>query len=288
MVSRFSSITLLLLLGLGSIPVLGQEQGQMARSISVRDSARHASFSRLLDRYVDAQGRVDYARLKRRADSVLVPYLQQIATTNPSRLSREARLAFWINAYNAYTLKLIVDHYPVQNIWAITPGPPTPTKEKSPFALDVGMVADTIRTLDEIEHEIIRVRFDEPRIHFALVCAAASCPRLRREAYTGSRLDAQLDDQARTFLHDETKNCIPAGDDRIALSRILKWYGSDFGPSTDALQRALAPYFEGRVRDRLARAGYQVDFLPYDWSLNDQDGSDNETPASSSDCDRGD
>ena len=273
---------LLFSLVLGSAPVLAQERGRTARTTLVRDSARHAQFSRLLSRYVDEQGRVDYAQLKRQADSALAPYLQQLAVTNPARLSRDARLAFWINAYNAYALKLIVDHYPVSTIWATTPGPAKPTKEKSPFEMEIGTVADTTRTLDEIEHRIIRKRFDEPRIHFALVCAAASCPRLRREAYTGPRLDAQLDDQARTFLHDEQKNRIPGGDDRIALSRILKWYGQDFGPSTDDLQQFLARYFEGPVRDRLSRADYTVDFRPYDWSLNDQ-GEMKEGATSSSD-----
>lgn len=97
-----------------------------------------------------------------------------------SRRGRDERLALWINACNAFTLKLIVDHYRVENIWAITPGPPEP-KDDSPFELDVGRVAGTVRTLDENEYEIIRERFDEPRIHFALVCAAKSCPRLRTE-----------------------------------------------------------------------------------------------------------
>jgi hypothetical protein len=134
----------------------------------------------------------------------------------------------------------------------------------------VATVADTARTLDEIEHDIIRERFDEPRIHFALVCAAKGCPPLRREAYTAPRLDAQLDDQARTFLHNKQKNRIPAGDGRTALSRILKWYGEDFGPTTDALQQQIATYFEGAVRKRLQAAAYEVTFLSYDWSLNEQ------------------
>ncbi len=268
---RYGSV-LLLICVLLMIPSAssGQEQARVARTTVMQDTARHASLSRLLARYVDSQGHVDYARLKQQADSVLVPYLQWLGTTDPSDWSRDARLAFWINAYNAYALKLIVDHYPVQNIWAITPGPATPSKKQSPFTLDVGLVADTVRTLDEIEHEIIRVRFDEPRIHFAVVCAALSCPRLRPEAYTGPRLDAQLDDQARTFLHDTQKNRIPAGSDRIVLSRILKWYGGDFGPSPAAVQRALARYFDGAVRERLARAAYTVEYLPYDWALNDQ------------------
>jgi hypothetical protein len=259
----------LVLGGVGG-PLVSEVRGQGRATTTVdASSERHAAFETVLRRFVAPTGAVDYAALKAHVDSLLTPYLRQLATSRPSTLTRDARLAFWINAYNAYTLKLVVDHYPVRNIWGITPGPAEP-KENSPFELEVGPVADTVRTLDEIEHEIIRQRFDEPRIHFALVCAASSCPPLRREPYTGARLDAQLDDQARTFLHDRTKNQIPAGEDQIALSRILKWYGGDFGPTTDALQRAAAPYFDGRVRRRLADADYAVTYLPYDWTLNDQ------------------
>jgi hypothetical protein len=243
------------------------EAPRRATTTAVQTSVDHGRFTRVLRRFVADDGTVDYAGLQAAADTTLVPYLRQLAAVDPGRLSRDARLALWINAYNALTLKLIVDHYPVQNIWAITPGPPEP-KDESPFRLAVGAVADTARTLDEIEHEIIRERFDEPRIHFALVCAAKSCPRLRREAYTGPRLDAQLDAQARRFLHHPQKNHIPAGDGAIALSRILKWYGSDFGPTPAALQRALAPYFEGSVRDSLARGAYTIRYRPYDWTLN--------------------
>ena len=243
-------------------------QGRATTTI-VRDTVNHAPFTRVLQRFVDADGDVDYAALRARADSVLRPYLRRLATTELDALGRDARLAFWINAYNAYTLKLIVDHYPVENIWAVTPGPAEPKDDNSPFDLEVGRVADTVRTLNDIEHRIIRPRFDEPRIHFALVCAAESCPLLRRKAYTGARLDAQLEDQTRTFFHGD-QNRIPAGGDRIALSRILKWYGEDFGDSTADLQRFIAPYFEGEVARRLAAADYEVTFRPYDWALNDR------------------
>jgi len=229
-------------------------------------TSRHAQFTHLLEQVVDPQGDVDYASLQARADSVLAPYLQRLAASRPSSLHRDARLALWINAYNAYTLKLIVDHYPVTSIRDID----GPADGGTPFQRPVGPVADTVRTLDEIEHEIIRRRFDAPRIHFALVCAAKSCPRLRREAYTGPRLDDQLDEQARRFLRADRKNRVPAGDGHIALSKILKWYGSDFGPTTAAVQRALAPHFKGSVRDSLAQGAYEVRFLPYDWTLNDQ------------------
>ena len=231
----------------------------------------HSAFDRVLNPYVDAQGRVDYARLQPDADSVLTPYLQQLAETDPSNLSRDEQLAFWINAYNAYTIKLILDHYPVESINDIKPGAgPQIPKVNSPFKLDVGEVAGEVRTLDEIEHGIIREDFDEPRIHFALVCAAVSCPRLRREAYEGTRLDAQLDAQARTFLHDDSKNVVPAGEGAIKLSRIFKWFDEDFGGSRASIQRFIAPYFEGPVRSRLESAAYDVDFRDYDWSLNDQ------------------
>lgn len=270
MLARLLSVTLLaFVVTMAASPVKAQDQ---PLSLAEPDSARHAALDRLLARFVNDEGRVDYAGLKQHTDSVLVPYLKQLAATDPANLpSREARLAFWINAYNAYALQQVADHYPVENIWGTTPGPSKPSKDESPFKQKIAEVADTTRSLDEIEHQIIRVRFDEPRIHYAVNCAAASCPPLRQEAYAGPRLNAQLDDQARAFLHDDTKNRVPAGEDRIVLSRILKWFQEDFGPSTDALQRATAPYFEAPVRERLKQADYEVDFLPYDWSLNDQD-----------------
>lgn len=250
-----------------------QDTTEGQNTTSGRDVVDHSTFDRVLRRYVDQDGNVAYGELQAEGESALDAYLETLGDVSLAPLDRTARLALWINAYNAYTLKLIVDHYPIPNIWAVTPGPPEP-KENSPFALDVGPVADTVRSLDEIEHEIIRKRFDEPRIHFALVCAALSCPRLRREAYTGPRLDAQLDEQARTFLHDNSKNRIPASTGEIELSRILKWYGEDFGESTDELQHVLAPYFDGGVQDRLAAAAYDVTYRSYDWTLNDQDPSE--------------
>jgi len=231
----------------------------------------HSAYTDLLQAYVDDAGMVDYAALKANQDEALAPYLRQLAETDPSNLDEPERLAFWINAYNALTLKLIVDHYPVETIRSITPaGGLTVPRLNDPWHVKVGEVGGEIRTLDEIEHDIIRTRFDEPRIHFALVCAAVSCPRLRREAFVGDRLDAQLDDQARLFLHAESKNAIPAPNETIRLSRIFKWFGGDFGENTDALQRYLAPYFDGGVRQKLRDAAYDVDYLDYDWALNAQ------------------
>lgn len=232
----------------------------------IRKSMDHSKWTVVLKRFVDSRGDVAYDSLHAQADSLLTPYLHELAAAQLSTLDRDSRLALWINAYNALTLKLVLQHYPVTSIQDID----GPDPNKTPFQRPVGEVADTVRTLDEIEHEIIRERFDEPRIHFALVCAAKSCPRLRREAYRGPTLDEQLRLQSVRFLHDKRRNRIPAEPGTIKLSSIFKWYGEDFGPDEDALQRFLAQFFEGTVRTSLREARYKVRYLPYDWTLNDQ------------------
>lgn len=235
----------------------------------------HSAFDALLSEYVDARGLVDYERLKENEATALTPYLHQLAQTDPSNLGPDAELAFWINAYNALAIKLIVDNYPVKGIRGTVPVF-APGTGSSPFSIPVGIVGGQKRTLDDIEHGIIRPRFvgtddyDEPRVHFALVCAAMSCPRLRQEAYTGSRLQAQLADQARTFLHDRAKNEIPAGEGAIRVSKIFKWFGGDFGGSAQAKQAFMADYFEGETRRKLQHGAYDVSYRSYDWTLNDQ------------------
>jgi hypothetical protein len=243
----------------------------------------HSAYETLLADYVDERGMVDYAALKQHQSAALRPYLRRLARTDPANLDADERLAFWINAYNALAIKLIADNYPVESIRDIKPsGLPFIPKVNSPFKLDVGVVGGQTRTLDEIEHDVIRAHFvgtaeyDEPRIHVALVCAAMSCPELRQEAYTGVRLGEQLADQSRIFLQTESKNRIPAGPDRVRLSKIFDWYGSDFIDEDESKQEAVmafaADYFERDVADKLRRGAYDVDYLDYDWSLNEQAG----------------
>ncbi len=231
----------------------------------------HSAFTRVLARYVNARGLVDYAGLKR--DHALDAYLAQLAAANPSQLSQEGQIAFWLNAYNAGALKLVVDRYPVSTVLRITPnrlGIPIPGTGQMPFKIRFHRVAGRLYTLDEIEHSILRERFQEPRIHSALVCAAMSCPPLRQEAYVAERLSAQLDDQMRTWLHDTTKNRIPDGNDRVSLSQIFDWFKADFGGSDAAVQRYIARYFDGAVQTKLQAAGYRVGHLHYNWDLNKQ------------------
>ena len=252
---------------------INAEPIQVQGDVTAPEAFDHSAFTDVLQEYVDEEGMVDYARLKASGD--LDAYLQQLAQTDPSSLDESEELAFWINAYNAQTIKLILDNYPVETIRRITPVSVPGTSVNipgvnDPFDLEFATIGGETYSLNDVEHGIIREEFSEPRIHFALVCAAMSCPKLRREAYTGAELDAQLEDQTTTFLHSEAKNQIPADDETIRLSKIFDWFGGDFGSSKAERQTFLAPYFEGDVRQKLESGDYAIKFVDYDWTLNDQ------------------
>lgn len=230
-----------------------------------------AGLDELLATYVDDAGMVDYPGLVR--DRPLGAVLEALQSTDPGRLSRSDQMAFWINAYNAGTLKLVVDHYPVGSIKQITPVR-LPGRSlyvprlNSPWMYPVLHVGGRDLSLHHIEHRILRRAFRDPRLHFALVCAARSCPNLRREAYRGAALDDQLTDQGRQFLGDVRKNY--ADCDTLYLSAIFLWFRRDFTRSTGGLQPFLAPYTDGAIRNRLEQGNATLRYLPYDWSLNDQ------------------
>ena len=238
-----------------------------AEPVTAPDTFDHGAFTAVLQDVVDERGLVDYEALVADPEP-LNDYLRRLAATDPSNLPDDDRLAFWLNTYNAYALKLIVDNYPVESIRDVVGGAFVPLVN-TPFKVEFVTVGGEVMTLDGVEHGTIREEFDEPRIHFALVCAALSCPPLRAEAYVGDRLDAQLDEQARRFLNNPAKNRIPADEDTIELSKIFSWFKGDFGGNDTALQAYLAPYFDGDVRTKLEQGAYDVDFLSYDWSLND-------------------
>lgn len=233
----------------------------------------HSTFDALLGTYVDDDGLVDYEGLKQ--SDALTPYLEALAVTDPSELSEQGQIAFWINAYNALTLKLIVDNYPTESILRLSPRGIKGLdflipKVNTPFQVEVGYVGGEKQTPDHIEHGILRANYDEPRIHFALVCAAMSCPPLRNEAYTGARLDEQLDDQGRTFLHDRSKNAIPLDDSTIQISKIFDWFKGDFAEDDAGLQQYLAHHFDGDLKAQLAQGAFKIKHMNYDWTLNDQ------------------
>jgi hypothetical protein len=179
---------------------------------------------------------------------------------DPGRWSREERLAYWINAYNAFTVKLIIDHYPVASIQDLHPTihvPGVNTVWHKKF-FSIGGVATS---LDEIEHSILRKKFDEPRIHFAINCASFSCPPLRAEAYTADKLDHQLDEMARRFINDPARNRLSA--DNPQVSKIFSWFSGDF-----TRQGTLVEYLNTYATEKI-RADADIEYMDYDWSLND-------------------
>jgi hypothetical protein len=227
----------------------------------------HSAFDALLRAHV-AGGAVDYDAFQ--GNTAFAAYLEALARADPAALPRAERLAFWINAYNAYTIQLVNSHGERQSIRNI--GKTLGVKLKSPWKEEMVRVGGKTYSLDDVEHQVIRPQFREPRIHFALVCAARGCPPLRPEAYTGARLEAQLDDQARLFLTaSPDKNRVDVASRTVYLSPILEWYADDFGGTKQAVGRYLARFFskpKGPAQELLESGDFELKYTDYDWSLN--------------------
>lgn len=245
------------------------------------------AYRRLLSERVDDRGLVDYRGLRAdRADlDAFTAALARLDRGAYERWSDRDKIAFWINAYNALTLRAIADHYPIRASVLRSLVYPKNSIRQIPGVWDelTFEVVGRRLTLDEIEHRILRKEFREPRIHMALVCAAMGCPPLRREPYTGEALDRQLEDQTRRFLAEPAKFRMDESSRTLHLSPIFQWFGGDFlaayGPGpvrsgrTDA-ERAVLSFIAARLPAGLARKVEQgrwtVSYLDYDWSLNEQ------------------
>jgi len=239
-----------------------------AQRVSV-DRIDHSPWDALLNKCVDSAGMVDYSAWKSSAadQQALDQYLANLSSASiGGESSREARLAFWINAYNAVTIKGILQEYPTSSIRNHTP---------KVFGYNIWddlqlIVGGKQYSLNQMEHDILR-KMGEPRIHFAIVCAAIGCPRLRKEAYTAERLDEQLSDDAQRFFADETKFRYDAEQRTMAVSSILQWFAEDFGATQAEQLRWIAPHLPDEASQRLAQSGsVRVSYLDYDWRLNDQ------------------
>ncbi|MBI5594668.1 MAG: DUF547 domain-containing protein [Elusimicrobia bacterium] len=245
-----------------------------------------ARYDSLLKEHV-SKGRVDYAALKK-APGGLDAVLAELAGAAPEEYGawkEPDRIAFWLNAYNAQTLKAIVDNYPIEARGLAALRFPKNSIRQIPGVWDKRgfVVMGRTMTLDGIEHSVLRKEFKEPRAHMALVCASIGCPPLRAEAYRGDRLEAQLEDQARTFLSDKAKFRIDQAAARVGLSPIFKWFGGDFvgrwggapaygtrTPEQSAVLRFISERVGPQQREFLAAGVFTVEFLDYDWSLNEK------------------
>jgi hypothetical protein len=231
----------------------------------------HAPFDRLLHRYV-VDGMVDYDGFQR--DTAFGTYLASLAAFDPASLPRADQLAFWIDAYNAYTIELIIRHGERQSIRNIDKSLGF-VKAYGPWNEKLARVGGTNYGLNQIEQDIIRKGFHEPRVHFALVCAAMGCPPLRSEAYVGSRLNDQLQDQGHRFLLDSpTKNRVDVATKTVYVSPIFvsfRDYIKDFGGSKRAVGAFIATWYpDGPAKALLESGDYTMVETNYDWTLNSQ------------------
>jgi hypothetical protein len=231
----------------------------------------HALFTEILSEYVN-DGRVGYGSLCE--DDRLEKYIGQLAATDPDTIDDDnARLAFWINAYNAYTLKVICDNYPVESINDLHFGGLIigTVVNKTIWDKKFVVIGGEKMSLNHLEHKIVRPEFQDARAHFALVCASISCPALRPEAYDGDRLDAQLDDQAKSFFAESEKNNFDRDRKVAYLSKILDWYGDDFGESDEEILLAISSFLPADLAaDIRANPGaWDIKHTKYDWGLNE-------------------
>ena len=239
------------------------------RQVSM-DQVDHAAWSRLLQQYVNDRGEVNYLEWQQsdHGRNLLDSYLDLLShASRTKKAAKESQIAFWVNAYNALTIRGILREYPTTSIRNHTPKL-IGFNIWHDLLLNVG---GTPISLDSIEHNVLR-KLGEPRIHFAIVCASRSCPKLRNQAYTAEDLDQQLNSNAKEFFANRDNFRHDAQRQRFQLSAILNWFSTDFGADLNAQLKTIAPFLPTHAAQVAAiNDTVTVSYLPYDWSLNDQD-----------------
>lgn len=210
----------------------------------------HELWNVLLQKHVSENGNVDYNGLKNNY-SELKTYLDLLSSAIPNESqSRDYKLAYWINTYNALTVDLIIKNYPLESIKDI----------KNPWEQRLWKLGNKNYNLEEIEHEILR-KMSEPRIHFAIVCASASCPKLLNEAFVPEKLDQQLTLVTKGFLADTKRNIIKPN--KLEISKIFKWFDDDFKQNGSLID------FLNTYSDTKISSDAKINYLDYSWELND-------------------
>lgn len=221
----------------------------------------HDIWTQLLVEFVK-DGQVNYQGFKTK-ENLLDEYLHFLDSSDPSSMSRQDQLAFYINGYNAYTVKLILKNFKKDT-------PPSSIKKigglfSGPWSIRFAGLGGKKYTLDNIEHDILRPTFKEPRIHFAVNCASKGCPPLLAEAYVGEKLEEQLSEVTKAFLSDETRNYLTGN--TLYVSKIFSWFKEDF---KGGIVSFFMKHGDDKLTQRLNQAGVntKVEYLPYDWELN--------------------
>ena len=232
------------------IPNNGDEES----NISVAKESEKISYHTwdvLLKKYVDNQGNVDYKEFKK-DETLLDAYLAFLDDNKPTKkTTKNEKLAYYINLYNAATVKLILQNYPLKSIKDI----------KKPWDKKWVKVGGELLSLGDIEHKILR-KMEEPRIHFAINCASFSCPKLSNSMFTANNMEAQLEEAAKNFINDTKRNKLS---EKIALSKIFKWFKKDFVNSNTTVLEYVSKYTLADIN-----TGEKVMYLNYDWNLNEK------------------
>ena len=230
----------------------------LTETVTAAQGVDHSLYAGLLKKYVK-EGVVNYQGLKNE-ESVLDKYLKVLQQVDSKKLSHSEQFTFYINAYNSWTIKLILSEYPgVKSIKELG------SLFKSPWKKKICRIDGKVVSLDDIEHGILRPRFKDPRVHFAVNCASKSCPPLRSEPYYGSNMDLQLDEMTKGFINDNGYNRLDG--DTLYVSSIFKWFAKDF--NEDIIGFFFKYGNENLKRQLEARKGrIKVKYLDYDWSLN--------------------
>ncbi|WDP93231.1 MAG: DUF547 domain-containing protein [Desulfobacter sp.] len=240
------------------VTALGLALGLATASPGLSAGVDNRIYAQLLKAHVK-KGRVDYGGFKRE-EALFDQYLKILSDTDPKALTRNHRFAFYINAYNAFTIKLILSEYPEVNSIKELGG-----FFSSPWSKKFISLGGWKVSLDYIEHEVLRPEFKDPRVHFAINCAARSCPPLLNRPYQGERLERQLEEQTRAFINNKRSSFVKEG--TLFISKIFDWFEEDF---SDNPLLFIRQYAGERLRAELDGAGPEPDitYLYYDWSLN--------------------
>jgi len=230
----------------------------------------HTTWSAVLKLYRTVDARVRYAELKNAAAgrhdhpfNVYIAEIQQVPKRTFETWTRDEQKAFLLNAYNALTVRLILDHYPTKSIRDIG------GIFQKPWSIEFfSLLGGAAKSLDVIEHELLRPVYRDYRVHSAVNCASVSCPELRGEAYVGSRLNEQLDDQMRRWLADTTRNQFDGVAGKFKISKIFDWYQRDFDSWGGGVKKVLATFAPAGSRSTIQKGG-DIQYLDYDWNLNE-------------------
>ena len=225
----------------------------------------HSIFDQVLKTYVNNQGLVDYNGIA--GDQSFKIYMETLKSAQPDAMSRDGQLAFWINAYNAVTIAKVIEWRPKKSVReTFVPGVWTGTKF---FTTREHTVAGKDLSQDDIENEILRKQFKDPRIHFAIICASSGCPLLPRFAYTEENVQTMLEEETRKYINSERGTKIDSAENTLYLSKLFDWFAGDFEYKSGSVLNFIKPYL-GQKALAFMEKNPKIKYLPYDWALNAQ------------------